>query len=137
MFENFINKIKEWFSDRNDRLKLIRDFNASARTTFVSGIAPTLLKAEMSKGCSDYKHQFSAWPNTGFRITAFSGRQLTKSEIKSIGETITNDDMLVRRLVVLGWDTLEVQGDEGTYGLRWQLRDYLLLSTNTQNNNES
>lgn len=45
--------------------------------------------------------------------------------------------MLVRRLVVLGWDTLEVQGDEGTYGLRWQLRDYLLLSTNTQNNNES
>lgn len=128
MLENFWNRIREWFSDRSERAKLIRDFNASARNAFVSGIVPTLLKAAMSRGCAEYKHQFSAWPNTGFRITAFSGRPLTKSEIKSIGETIIEDDMLVRRLVVLGWDTLEVQGDQGAFGLRWQLRDYLLLT---------
>ena len=136
MFENFINRIKDWFSDRNDRNRLIRDFNESARNAFVSGIAPTLLKASMSKGCSEYKHQFSAWPNSGFRIIAFSGRQLSKNEINAIGQTIINDDVLVRRLVVLGWDTLEVQGDTGIFGLRWQLKDYLLLTVSHKNDNE-
>ncbi|MCQ2304587.1 MAG: hypothetical protein MJZ97_06320 [Bacteroidales bacterium] len=127
MFEKLLNRLKDWFSDRNERMELIRDFNKSARNAFVSGIAPTLLKADMSRGCSDYKHRFSAWPNSGFRITAFSGRQLTKNELISIGNTIIDDDMLVRRLVVLGWDTLEVQGDQGQYGCRWQLKDYLLI----------
>lgn len=130
MFEFFLNGLKEWFSDRKERRELIYDFNKSAKNAFIIGIAPTLLKASMSKGCSDYKHRFSAWPNSGFRITAFSGRQLTKSELITIGDTIIYDDMLVRRLVVLGWDTLEVQGDQGQYGCRWQLRDYMLLSAN-------
>lgn len=130
MFENIINRIKDWFSDRKDRSNLINDFNKSARDAWVIGIATTLLKASMSRGCSDYQHQFSAWPNSGFRITAFSGRQLTKAEFIKIGETIINDNVLVRRLVVLGWDTLEIQGDQGHYGCRWQLKDYMLLSAN-------
>jgi hypothetical protein len=44
-----------------------------------------------------------------------------------IGKVILNDEILVRKLVVLGWDTLEIHGDEGTYGCRWQLKDYIPL----------
>jgi hypothetical protein len=34
---------------------------------------------------------------------------LDRGEIQAIGDTILSDDTLVRRLVVLGWDTLEVR----------------------------
>lgn len=127
MFSNTWNNILDWFRDRSERSSLIRSFNESARQAFVSGTAPTLLKAKISKGERSYRHQFSDWLNTGYRIQAFTGRVLTKDELIHIGKVILNDDVLVRRLVVLGWDTLEVHGDAGTYGCRWQLKDYIPL----------
>lgn len=127
MLSNSWNNILDWFRDKSERSKLIRSFNESARNSFVSGIAPTLLKAKISKGESAYKHQFSNWLNTGYRIQAFTGRQLSKDELIHIGKVILNDEILVRKLVVLGWDTLEIHGDEGTYGCRWQLKDYMPL----------
>ena len=129
MFDNTWNRIINWFRDRADRSAVVRGFNMAARDAFVSGNAPTLLEASISRGCSDYRHSFSNWLNSGFRIKAFSGRQLTKSEIVSIGETILSDDVLVRRLVVLGWDTLEVHCDEGDYGCRWQIKEFLDIVT--------
>ena len=133
MFENIWNNIIDWFRDRSQRAKLIRSFNESARTSFISGIAPTLLKASISKGERAYKHQFSDWLNTGFRIQAMTGRELSKGELLQIGKVILSDDVLVRRLVVLGWDTLEIHGDAGRYGLRWQLKDYIPLPKSNEN----
>ncbi len=127
MFVNTWNLILDWFQDRSERSKLIRSFNDSARDAFVGGIAPTLLKANISKGERAYRHQFSNWLNTGYRIQAFTGRALSKEELIHIGKVILNDSVLVRRLVVLGWDTLEVHGDAGYYGCRWQLKDYIQL----------
>lgn len=127
MFSNTWNNILDWFRDRSERGKLVRSFNESARVAFLAGKAPTLLKAKISKGDRSYKHQFSGWLNTGYRIQAFTGRALSKDELMHIGKVVLNDDLLVRRLVVLGWDTLEVHGDAGTYGCKWQLRDYIPL----------
>ncbi|MFT4972940.1 MAG: hypothetical protein ACI9JY_002146 [Saprospiraceae bacterium] len=133
MLDNTWNNILDWFNDRSERAKLVRSFNESARTSFVAGIAPTLLKASISKGENSYKHQFSNWLNTGFRIQAFTGRVLTKDELIHIGKVILDDDILVRRLIVLGWDTLEIHGDAGTYGCRWQLKDYIPLPKFNEN----
>ena len=47
--------------------------------------------------------------------------------IVTIGSVILNDSTLVRRLVVLGFDTLEVHGDAGIYGCRWQLKDHIQI----------
>ena len=112
MFANTWNNIITWFKDRSERAKLI---------------APSLLKASMSKGDSAFKHQFSSWLNSGFRIQVFTGRVLTRAEIITIGKVILSDETLVRKLVILGWDTLEVHGDKGTYGCKWQLKDFILL----------
>ena len=136
MFSNTWNTIVDWFRDRSERNKLIRSFNESARDSFVAGIAPTLLKAKISKGESSYRHQFSNWLNTGFRIQAFTGRELSKDELIYIGKVILNDSVLVRRLIVLGWDTLEIHGDKGQYGCRWQLKDYIPLPNFNENTNE-
>lgn len=89
---------------------------------------PTLLKASVSRGDKSYKHQFSHWLNSGFRIQAFQGRQLSRDELVQIGKVILADDVLIRKLVVLGFDTLEICGDVGSYGCKWQLRDHLQLT---------
>lgn len=123
-FANQWNRIVDWFKDRSERNKLIRSFNEAAKDAFISGKAPTALKASFSKGVYGYKHEFSAWMNTGFRIQALSGRQLSKEEIVFIGNVILSNEMLVRRLVVLGWDTLEIHCDQGVYGCRWKLSEY-------------
>lgn len=124
MLGNTWNIIIEWFKDRSERNSLIRNFNNVSRESFINGKAPTLLKASISRGDRAYKHQFSAWLNTGIRIQALSGRSLSKEEMKFIGTVILNDTELVRRLVVLGWDTLEVHDDVGIYGCRWKLINY-------------
>jgi len=127
MLDNLWNNILDWFEDRSERSNLIRSFNSSAKNAFIMGVAPTLLKAKISKGNSAYKHQFSNWMNTGFRIQAFAGRQLSKNELIKIAKVVMSDEALVRRLIVLGWDTLEVHTDEGNYGVRFQLKDHLSL----------
>jgi len=127
MIGNIWNNVIEWFSDRMSRNKLVRSFNNAARDHFVSGYAPTLLKAEVSRGDRSYKHQHSDIFYSGFRIKAFSGKQLDRSELKMIGQVVLSDSYLTRRFIVLGWDTLEVHGDEGKFGLKWQLKDHMLL----------
>ncbi len=128
MFENWYQKIVDWFSDFSDRRKLIDDFNRSAREAWVSGVAPVNMKASVSRGYSPYKHQYSKWMASGFRITAYAGMQLSKQQIMLIGAAILQNEVLVRRMVVLGWDTLEIQCDIGNFGCRWQLSDYLAIN---------
>ncbi len=128
LFANTWNRILDWFQDRSERNRLVRSFNDSARQAFVTGLAPTLLKASISRGEKSFRHQFSNWLNSGFRIQAFTGRALSKNELIVIGYTIISDPVLIRKLVVLGFDTLEVCGDKGIYGCRWQLKDYLQIS---------
>lgn len=128
--EGLWSRVVDWFADRSERSRLVSGFNSAARNAFVSGNAPTLLKAKISSGDAAYRHQFSRM-NSGFRIQALSGRMLTKSELMHIGSVILNDDLLIRKLIVLGWDTLEIHGDIGTYGCKWQLRDRLSLGPGT------
>ena len=124
IFENIWYKITAWFEDCSERAKLIKSFNDKARDSFVCGETPTMLKASSSKGASKNRHTFSSWLYTGFRIQALSGRALTKNEMELIGIVILSDKTLVRTLIVLGWDTLEVHDNSSRYGCRWCLTDY-------------
>ena len=135
MFENTWNRIIEWFRDRSERTKLVRNFNEAARNAFVLGSVPTLLKADFSKGVKEYRHELSAWINTGFRVQAFSGRPLSRAELQFIGITILSDETLIRRLIALGWDTLEVHDNKGTYGLRWKMMDHVVIGGILPENN--
>lgn len=124
ILENVWYKITAWFENCGERTKLIKSFNDKAKDSFVRGETPTVLKASFSKGISKNRHSFSSWFNTGFRIQALSGRALTKNEMELIGKIILSDKTLVRMLIVLGWDTLEVHDNSSRYGCRWCLTDY-------------
>lgn len=114
-------EVKEWFGDMADRYRLVRNFNKAAKSSFINGEAPTLLEVKITRGDSSYKHAFSKWMASGFRIKALSGRALSKSEMIEIGKVVLGNEELVRKLISLGWDTLEVQSDQGVTGLKWDL----------------
>ena len=128
IIQNFWNRIIGWFQDRQSRTALVRSFNRSAKDAFVQGIVPIILEAKIVRGEPSYRHQFSKIiEGSGFCIKAYSGRQLTKQEIINIGITILSDETLVRKMVVLGWDTLQIHCDVGHHGCQWQLHDYIMI----------
>ena len=121
---NRLSFIVDWFNDFSERRRLVRNFNLAAREAFVSGMAPTLLEASISIGESAYRHAFSKFMAGGFRIKALSGRELNKQEMISISQVVLNNQELVRKLISLGWDTLEVHDNAGYNGVKWKLYDF-------------
>lgn len=119
-----IMEIVDWFGDMSERYYLVKNFNKAGKNAFISGIAPTLLEAKITKGDSNFRHQFSKFWGGGFRIKALSGRALEKSEMIEIGKVILDNKTLVRKLITLGWDTLEVHDNSGYNGCKWELKKY-------------
>lgn len=120
-------EVAEWFGEMAERYKLIRDFNKAAKHSFIAGIAPTLLEARITMGDSAYRHAFSKWMAGGFRIKALSGRPLEKNELVEIGRVVLDNEELTRKLISLGWDTLEVHSHQGFNGVKWALKDHAKL----------
>ena len=116
----------EWFGEVRERYSLISDFNSAAKKSFIKGSAPTLLHAKITFGSSnsEFKHAFSKLLASGFRIKALSGKPLSKSELIEIGKVVLDNEELVRKLIALGWDTLEVQDVKGFHGVKWALKKY-------------
>lgn len=125
MFENFWNRIITWFKDRSERSKLVRSFNESSRQAFINGEAPILLEASVSRGDPAYRHSWSRWLSSGFRIKVHTSFLLTSDDLRQIGFVIINNESLVRKLIVLGWDTLEVYVDKGSHGYKWNLKEHI------------
>jgi hypothetical protein len=118
------HRLVDWFSEVRERYYLVRDFNKAAKNSFINGQAPTLLEARITMGSSEFKHAFSKFLASGFRIKALSGRPLLKSELIEIGRVILDNETLVRKLIALGWDTLEVHDDKGYQGCKWALKNH-------------
>lgn len=117
-------QLSEWFGEMSERTKLVRDFNKAAREAFISANAGTLLEAKVTWGDSSNKHAFSKFLGGGFRIKAMSGNYMAKYELIEVGKVILDNEMLVRKLISLGWDTLEVHDNYDTNGCTWALKDY-------------
>ncbi|WP_242132906.1 hypothetical protein [Aestuariivivens marinum] len=119
-----IIEIADWFGELAERYRLIKNFNRAAKHSFITGVAPTLLEAKITRGESAYRHAFSKWMGGGFRIKALSGRTLERLELIEIGRVILDNEELIRRMISLGWDTLEVHSNRGFLGLKWKLQDH-------------
>jgi hypothetical protein len=122
------NLVVDWFRERNDRQIFMRDFNNSAKMAYLTGQTDILLKASISYGNSNYRHAFSKFMAGGFRIKAEGGRPLDREEVMSIGNTIIGNPIIVRTMITLGWDTLEVHPSNSSSGLQWRLQNNIYLS---------
>lgn len=122
MWEN----IRGWFSDIRERARFLREWNRNAKEAYVAGIIPVLMEARITVGCIEFRHEFSRWMAGGFRVKVLSGRAMTRDELYEIGQFVISDDVMVRKLVSNGWDTLEVHDTAGFVGLKWQLKNYTI-----------
>lgn len=126
-FADWFYKIREWFRSQSERNQLITDFNENSRHAFISGQVPTYLRAKTSRGDKSYRHQYTQF-FSGFRITVMGGSALSRTELSEVGKVILSNEQLVRGLVVNGFDTLEVHGENDSMGMKWRLQDFLMLT---------
>jgi hypothetical protein len=121
----FWNRIINWFRDLSERDRLINEFNTSARCAFTQLSVCTLLEARTKKGERNFRHECSSFLlPTGFCIKATKGTPLTKDEIIYIGTVILTNESLVRRLFVLGWDTLYIEDVIGNKQAKWAIKEF-------------
>ena len=120
------DRILNWFSDIKERNNFLRDWNRSAKEAYIAAMVPTLLEARTTMGTLDYRHEFSKFMAGGFRVKALSGKPMSREELAEIGNIILSNDVLVRKLVSNGWDTLEIHDSSGVLGLKWQLKKYTI-----------
>lgn len=112
--------IYNWFVSFTERDTLLREFNLAARNAFISGITPMLIEASTSFGDSSFKHSFSKI-RSGFRVKVLTGRSLTTNECQEFADVVIHNEPLARKLVALGWDTLEIYSFGSSTGHKWNL----------------
>ena len=113
--------ITTWFKNIKDRTDVINEFNKAAQNSYVDGKVPYQLKSSKSRGEEIFKHSTSDWRNSGFRISIMTDQLVTEMELNRIGLSVLADSKLVRFLITLGWDTLEVVNKKYKIGVHWEL----------------
>ena len=114
-----------WFTNKRDKYALVKDFNRKASNAWDCGDAPTLLRAKVTWGDSKNKHNFSDI-RSGFRIKAATSGNLEREQCIVIGMIIISDQVLTRKLIRLGFDTLEIYGSNPYDLIEYSLTELLL-----------
>ena len=120
-----IDRFIKWFRDSAERKRFINEFNANARGAFQSLSVDTLLEAKACSGNSDssYRHELSApFMFSGIAIEAKAGTEIPVDDIILIGKIILSNQVLVRRMFVLHWDTLIVTDTRTGKFVDWRIR---------------
>jgi hypothetical protein len=121
------NRIVSWFREANERQRCVNDFNDAAKKAFIENVAPVYLKSEISRGNRNYKHSMSNFFYSGFRIKTLSGRAMSYSEVEAIGLAIHTNQELMRKLVTLGLDTLEICDTSGSKVKDWRITEIMQI----------
>lgn len=123
-----IDRFIKWFRDSAERRRFINEFNANARDAFQSLSVDTLMEAKACSGNSDssYRHELSAPVIfSGIAIEAKAGTEIPLDDIILIGKIILSNQVLVRRMFVLHWDTLIVRDTRTGKFVDWRIRDFM------------
>ena len=123
-----IDRFIKWFKDSAERRRFINEFNANAIGAFQSLSVDTLLEAKACPGNADssYRHELSApFMFSGIAIEAKAGSEIPVEDIILIGKIILSNQMLVRRMFVLHWDTLIVRDTRTGKYVDWRIRDFM------------
>lgn len=123
-----IDRFIKWFRDSAERRRFINEFNANARGAFQSLSVDTLMEARACSGNSDssYRHELSAPIYfSGIAIEAKAGTEIPVDDIILIGKIILSNQVLVRRMFVLHWDTLIVRDTRTGKFVDWRIRDFM------------
>ena len=113
-----------------NRCTIVTENDASLLLILMYSILPKMMYFSLPITNCNYRHEMSKWMISGFRIKVKSGKSLTRDELIAIGRIILCNNQLVRRIVVLGWDTLEVYDAANKKGVQWAFKDFISLRLN-------
>jgi len=119
--------IVDFLYEFRERKALITSFNEIAHMTFVSGNSDRLLRAKSTIGDTNYKHSMSRFFMSGFRIEIRNGSSVSSDEILLIGKIFTSNKHLLRQLMALGYDTLEVYAKDSNKYRNFNISGYASL----------
>lgn len=120
-------RILEFFvKDSSERRRFINEFNLIASNSFQNLSIDALFYASTCTGKEGYEHELSA-PRfaSGFEIQVKAGTEISLQDIMLIGNIILYDQILVRKMFVLHWDTLIIVENRTGHSVNWKIRDYL------------
>ena len=124
---NLYRKILEFFvRDSSERKRFINEFNIYALQCFQNLSIDALFCASTCVGKDGYNHELSA-PRfaSGFKIEVQAGTTISLQDIMLIGRIILYDQILVRKMFVLHWDTLIIVDHRTGHSVNWKIRDFL------------
>lgn len=124
-----LGKVASFFvKDAPERRKFVSMFNAYAKAAFFSLSVDTLLEIVECQGNPDpsYRHDNSTFRIvSGLAIQAQAGTEIPIDDILAIGKIILSDQVLVRRMYGLHWDTLIIRDTRTGKFVDWRIKDFV------------
>jgi hypothetical protein len=119
-----INLIKKWLTSKNEKFNIVAEFNESYANDWDKGDSPFLISASIVKGNKDYKHS-SSDTFSGFRVTINTKQSLNDEVFVTIEKSIASDQELIRKLIRVGFDTLEIFRSSSSHGFESSIKSHL------------
>lgn len=91
---------------RVDRTVLLKDLNNAFKDGYINGDLEHFCSITTDNGVPAFKHELSHFLRSGIKLTINNDRRLAKSEVIEYGKCVTGDVRFIRKLMVLGYDTL-------------------------------
>ena len=129
-FVEFIKNIVNAILDGSlEKIRLISQMNAGFKEFFCSGELNRLCKTSICPGDPDFRHEMSSiWFRSGFKISVENDYNLKDSEVMEISQYVLQNPSFIKQLMVMGFDTLIVQGNMTGKGKKFSLKAYANLN---------
>ena len=124
---SWYNRIVEFFvKDSAERRRFVNEFNEIASRNFQNLTINALFEARVCSGKSEYRHELSAPViASGLEIQIKDGMEVPLETVIALGRVILCDEVLVRRMFILHWDTLIIRDSRSGYCVDWRIRDFV------------
>ena len=112
-----------------ERVKIINEMNKGFKELFYSGAINRLCRVSISAGAPDFSHEMSTMSfRSGFKIGIENDMDLQMSEVMDLSKYILANTAFIRQLMVMGFDTLIIQGLNNGRGRKFSLKAYAKLN---------
>jgi hypothetical protein len=111
-----------------ERIKLISAFNRIFEEAYVNQEFEHLCTVTTSRGVAINRHPMSDNFRSGFKVTIKSEQYLYKTDFSQIAKFFVNNKGFVKRLMVVGYDTLTILSTTSPGGLQIPLKDIASLN---------